>query len=74
VHPQSLYIEPRLAADMSDLLIEVTRRSGLRFCAAGPHGFHNLGLGVAFEHSVPDATLPVFWHSSDDWKPLRRRR
>ncbi|WP_156186579.1 hypothetical protein [Cellulomonas sp. A375-1] len=74
VHPRSLYIEPRLASDMSDLLIEVTRRSGLRFCAVGPHGFHNLGLGVAFEHSVPDATLPVFWHSSDDWKPLRRRR
>lgn len=39
----------------------------------GKYGFHNLGLTIAFQHSVPDATLPIFWAESSDWKPLYRR-
>jgi len=33
-------------------------------------GFHKLGLALAFEHGYPDATVPIFYHSSDKWKPL----
>jgi hypothetical protein len=36
-------------------------------------GFHKLGLGLAFEHSVPDATLPVFYTDRNGWTPLVRR-
>lgn len=36
-------------------------------------GFHKLGLGLAFEHSVPDATLPIFHTSRNGWTPLVRR-
>jgi len=36
-------------------------------------GFHKLGLTLAFEHSVPDATMPIFYWESNDWKPLIRR-
>jgi len=35
-------------------------------------GFHKLGLGLAFEHSTPDATLPLF-HCANNWQPLVRR-
>lgn len=37
------------------------------------YGFRDLGLTIAFEHSVPDATLPIFWAEGSDWKPLYRR-
>jgi hypothetical protein len=37
-------------------------------------GFHELGLGLAFEHSTPDATLPIFFHEASGWIPLVRRR
>ena len=33
-------------------------------------GFHDLALTVGFEHSVPDATLPIFYWKNNDWKPL----
>lgn len=36
-------------------------------------GFHKLGLGLAFDHSTPDATLPLFFHDADGWIPLVRR-
>ena len=36
------------------------------------NGFHGLGLALALaiNHSCPDATLPIFYFSSEDWKPL----
>lgn len=36
-------------------------------------GFHKLGLGIAFEHSVPDANLPLFFSDKAAWTPLVRR-
>jgi len=36
-------------------------------------GFHKLGLALAFEHGCPDATVPLFYHSSKTWKPLIKR-
>jgi hypothetical protein len=35
-------------------------------------GFHALGLGLAFEHSTPDATLPIFHSERNGWQPLVR--
>ena len=38
-------------------------------------GFNELGLMLGFEHSVPDATLPIFWaNGTDGWRPLIERR
>ena len=39
----------------------------------GTYGFNELGLTIAFQHSVPDATLPIFWSCTADWNPLYRR-
>jgi hypothetical protein len=36
-------------------------------------GFHHLGLGLAFEHSTPDATLPVFRSERNGWRHLVRK-
>jgi len=37
-------------------------------------GFEGLGLALAFSHSVPDATLPIFYWDNGGWRPLLRRR
>jgi hypothetical protein len=37
-------------------------------------GFHSLGLGLAFEHSTPDASLPIFFSERNGWSPLVTRR
>ncbi len=36
-------------------------------------GFHKLGLAVAFQHSVPDANLPIFFTDRNGWRPLVQR-
>lgn len=39
------------------------------------YGFSRLGLMIAFEHSVPDSTLPIFWAPDGPrWTPLVRPR
>lgn len=36
-------------------------------------GYHGLALAMAFEHSVPDATLPILWADTPSWNSLLRR-
>lgn len=36
-------------------------------------GYCDLGLAVAFEHCVPDATLPLFYFEQNGWRPLIKR-
>ena len=37
-------------------------------------GFNRLGLTIAFQHCIPDATLPIFWANGPaGWTPLMRR-
>ena len=51
-----------------------SRRAGIpEWGTSGWRGFHELGLGIAWETSVPDATLPIF-HWETNWQPLMRRR
>lgn len=38
------------------------------------YGYKNRKLMLAFEHSVPDATLPIFWSPGrENWRPLIER-
>lgn len=37
-------------------------------------GYEGLGLAMAFEHSVPDATIPLYYWEKSGWNPLVRRR
>jgi hypothetical protein len=36
----------------------------------GPLGYAGSGLLLAFEHSTPDNSLPIFWAATNGWKPL----
>lgn len=36
-------------------------------------GFHNLGLSLAFEFTIPDATLPIFRWNQNGWNFLMQR-
>ena len=36
-------------------------------------GFHALGLTLAFNHGIPDASLPIFFSRRQNWKPLIAR-
>ena len=39
------------------------------------YGYKDRGLFFAFEHSVPDATLPIFWcRGTNNWEPLIERK
>lgn len=38
-------------------------------------GFGHLGLTLGFQHSMPDATLPIYWADGrDGWTPLSKRK
>lgn len=38
------------------------------------YGYKNRGLMFGFEHSIPDATLPIFWSpGNNEWEPLIER-
>jgi hypothetical protein len=48
------------------------------YIANNPHflkyGYHGIGALLGFEHSIPDATLPIFWAPGiDGWVPLVER-
>ncbi|MEN5264801.1 hypothetical protein [Stenotrophomonas sp. TWI587] len=54
---------------------DVSARAGLRDLDGDSgcwRGYRKLGLTLAFEHGVPDATLPIFTVANDHWKPLIR--
>ena len=37
-------------------------------------GLGNLGLTLGFQHSIPDATLPIYWASgAGSWTPMSKR-
>lgn len=39
------------------------------------YGFHELGLTIAFYHSVPDSTLPIIWaEGNNNWTTLVKRK
>lgn len=36
-------------------------------------GYENMALTIGFEHGTPNNTLPIFWQSNQNWKPLLER-
>ena len=71
-HPDSLLVPAHLAGGLESFVASVSTRVGIHPDSA--FGYKRLGLAIAFEHSVPDATLPLFWMELPGWTPLRRRR
>lgn len=75
LHPNSVMWPEHLRAGAHDFLRNVSERACIPDTDGNEddwRGFHKLGLAVAFHHSVPDATLPLFTWNLNGWKPLIR--
>ncbi len=57
--------------EIFEFVVTASRRAGIPDDQI--MGFCGLSLGMAFQHCVPDATLPLFYHNSENWKPLKKR-
>jgi hypothetical protein len=68
---ESLVWPDRLRQQGVGFLEAASERAGIP--AGQRKGYRDLGLTLAFEHGVPDATLPLFYHDTNGWKPLVRR-
>ncbi|ARR53196.1 hypothetical protein HY78_06945 [Rhizorhabdus wittichii DC-6] len=74
--PGSLLWPKSIRGDGIALVEAIGRRLGYKADDGGEddwRGFHQLGLGLAFQHSVPDANLPIFFTDRNGWTPLVRR-
>jgi hypothetical protein len=73
----SLVWPPDLRASALGFLKSASERAGIPDNDGNVNdwrGFHKLGLAITFAHSVPDATLPIFYWEENGWKPLMRRK
>jgi hypothetical protein len=52
---------------------EIFWKYGFRLEPKLPLGFREGQLLIAFDHNVPNNTLPVLWSSADNWFPLFKR-
>ena len=72
--PDSVLWPLELQSDAATILYSASLRAGIVHeygeCWSG---FHKLALPVAFSHSIPDATLPLFYWDKNGWTPLIRR-
>lgn len=73
--PQSQLWPDSLRPTAESFVEQASLRAGIPLSGPkGWRGFAGLGLAMAFEHSVPDATLPLFYWDANGWIPLLRRR
>lgn len=68
VSPDSLLWPEHLRIDAGDFLYQASKRAGIP--ESEWKGFNDLALALGFEHSVPDATLPIFYWRENGWRPL----
>jgi hypothetical protein len=64
-----LYSEPE-----RESLLAILTKYGDRLYPSGPTGFAGAQSLVAFYYSTPNNTFPIFWSTSDRWKPLLPHR
>ena len=72
--PDSILWPDALKPGALSFLRNASRRAGIvEEYEFGWRGFHDLALALAFHHSVPDATLPLFFWNKNGWAPLITR-
>lgn len=70
IDPTSAMCPPEFIDEYRDSLIEIAERAGFTGSALG---YGDLALTIAFEHGVPDATIPAIHEMTATWEPLMRR-
>lgn len=76
IHPDSIVWPNQLRASGASFVERASLRAGIPddLDNLGDwRGHHQLGLTLGFSHSVPDATLPLFYWEHNGWQPLLRR-
>lgn len=71
-HPDSVVWSATTRPDAMDFLTAASDRAGI--APQERFGFASLGLTLGFDHSVPDATLRMFYWEGNGWNPLLIRR
>lgn len=72
---QSLFWSAEEREDAVAVIRTASLRAGIPENGSGRwDGYEGLALAVAFDHSVPDATMPIFYWEENGWQPLIRRR
>ena len=75
--PDSIVWPSRLKSTAEEFLRSASARAGIPDTGGTTpndwRGFAALGLTIAFENSVPDATLPITYWEQNGWRPLMRR-
>lgn len=69
--PSTSLVPDHLIAGLEPFVEKYSRKAGI---TSDYWGFRGLATTVGFEHGIPDSTLPLYWHASETWTPLRRRR
>jgi hypothetical protein len=72
LHPETILVPDDMRAALPDFVRRYAPRVGATESMAFGHA--RLGLAIAFDHSTPDLTLPIFWREHPGWTPLRTRR
>ena len=73
---ESVLWPPAILGDARAFIREISNKLGYKDDRGSEddwEGFHKLGLGLAFAHSTPDATLPIFHSERNGWIPLVKR-
>ena len=78
LNPDSVVWPKRLKSTSEEFIRSTSERAGIPD-TGGTHpddwrGFASLGLTIAFDGSVPDATLPMIYWEQNGWRPLMRRK
>lgn len=71
VHPESVVFPDALRSDAREFVARASAQASID--PKKELGWHDLALATAFEHSVPDATLPILWADTPTWNSLLRR-
>lgn len=77
LHPNSVLWPDHLRPTAYDFIKSVSERACIPDTDGNEddwRGFHKLGLALAFNHSVPDSTLPLFTWEMNGWKSLIQGR
>lgn len=75
-HPAAMVFDDEIntSEEARDFYLELLARHGLNVDADTTFGFGNLELAFAFEHSIPDNSLPILWWArAGQWSPLLPR-
>ena len=74
LHPECVFWPESLRPTALEFLRIASRRGGMPDTDGTDvddwQGFHKLGLGLAFEHGIPDATIAMLRWNKNGWQPL----